>query len=417
MLRAVLAIYTLLLGIAVILAGNGLLGTLLGVRGEAEGFSSAVLGVVMAAYFLGFMLGTLLIPGWVRQFGHIRVFAALASMASVVALAHGLLVLPELWFLLRLISGICIVGIYIVIESWLNAQTGNEQRGHVFAVYMTTTLIGLGIGQFLLVLGDPGQLELFALVSVLLSLGLIPVAFTRVVEPKLGSSVRFGVRRLYQTSPLGVIGALFSGLGGGAFWALGPVFAVGIGLPTAGVAVFMGMTIIGGVLMLWPVGRLSDRYDRRRVLMWVCTATALAAAMGSWLVTLGWYPVLAAGFAYGAFSFSIYALSAAHTNDHLAAEDMLEATSGLQLLWGIGATIGPVLAGFAMHWFGPWLLLPFLGLAGLVPAVFARWRMSVAPPVPLEAQGDYVPQFATSPVALEMYPEDQEESAEQDDKE
>lgn len=212
-MHAILSVFSLLLGVAVILAGNGLLGTLLGVRGQLEAMSAGVLGLVMAAYFAGFMLGTFWIPRLIRRIGHIRVFATMASMASVVTLLHGLYVDAALWFVLRIISGICVVGLYISIESWLNAQTSNEQRGHVFSAYMTTTLVGLGIGQLLLITGDAGQLELFALASVLLSLGLVPVATTRVIEPVLPEAQRLGLRRLYAISPLGVVGCVFSGPG------------------------------------------------------------------------------------------------------------------------------------------------------------------------------------------------------------
>lgn len=405
----IVAIATLLLGIAVILAGNGLLGTLLGVRGEMEGFSSATLGLVTSAYFAGFVAGTFIVPRIIRRVGHIRMFAALASVASVVTLLHGMLVYPSAWFLLRILSGICIVGLYIVIESWLNEQTANEHRGHVFSAYMTTTLIGLGIGQVLLMAGDIATLHLFAIGSVLLSLGLVPVALTRVQEPDLVEAQHLGLRNLYAISPLGVVGCVFAGLGTGAFWGLAPVMAVGIGLQAGGVAGFMGLTILGGVLMLWPVGRLSDRFDRRTVLMWVCVLAALAATLALVLSRLetGW--LLLGGFLYGAVGFSIYALSAAHTNDHIESDQVLEVASSLQLLWGAGAIVGPILAGILMQWTDPTALLPFIAIAALLPGIFARYRMSVSEAIPMDDQGDFVPQFATSPAALEMHPEAHEE--------
>ena len=405
----IVAIATLLLGIAVILAGNGLLGTLLGVRGEMEGFSSTTLGLVTAGYFAGFVAGTFVIPDVIRRIGHIRMFAALASIASVATLLHGMLVNPWAWFLLRLISGMCIVGLYIVIESWLNEQTDNEHRGHVFSAYMTTTLIGLGIGQILLMAGDINTLQLFAVGSVLLSLGLVPVALTRVQEPVLVEAQRLGLRNLYAISPLGVVGCVFSGLGAGAFWGLAPVMAAGIGLDPAGIAGFMGLTILGGVLMLWPVGRLSDRFDRRTVLMWVCVLAALAATAALVLSRLdtGW--LLLGGFLYGVVGFSIYSLSAAHTNDHVDSDQVLEVASSLQLLWGAGAIVGPILAGILMQLTDPTALLPFMAVAALLPGIFARYRMSVSDAIPMEDQGDFVPQFATSPAALEMHPEVKED--------
>jgi len=409
-MQAIIAIATLLIGIAVILAGSGLLGTVLGIRGQIEGFSSLMLGVIMAAYFVGFVIGTKTVPEVIRRVGHIRMFAALASLVSVATLMHGLLINPYVWIVVRALSGFCIVGIYIVIESWLNTQTDNENRGHVFSAYMTTTLIGLGIGQVLLLAGDIHTLFLFALASVLLSLGLVPVALTRVQEPVIQDVARLGLRKLYEASPSGVVGSVFAGLGAGAFWGLGPVFATGIGLDTAGVSGFMGLTILGGILMLWPIGKLSDRYDRRRILMWACLATAAAAGTASWLTGMDARWVLLGGFLYGAFSFSIYSLSVAHTNDHVDASQMLETTATLQLLWSSGAIAGPILVGLFMQWTGPLTFLPFLVISALIPGLFTRYRMSVSAPVAAEEQGDFVPQFATSPVALEMYPEPEDET-------
>ncbi|QOC22807.1 MFS transporter [Wenzhouxiangella sp. AB-CW3] len=412
-MRSIFAITTLLFGIGLMLAGNGLIGTLLGVRGQIEGFSSTLLGLVMAGYFAGFVAGTFIVPNMIRRVGHIRVFATLASLCSVTVLLHGLFIHPTVWLLARAMAGVCVVGLYIVIESWLNEQTGNEQRGHIFSVYMTTTLIGLGIGQLLLLAGDVATLHLFALGSVLMSLGLVPVALTRVSEPPLVESHRLGLSKLYSISPLGVVGAVFSGIGTGAFWGLGAVMAAALGLGAGGIAGFMALTILGGILMMWPVGWLSDRFDRRTVLSWVCLSSGLAALLALWLASIEPVLVLAGGFAYGATAFSIYALSAAHTNDHVDPEHMLETTSALQLMYGSGAIAGPMIAGVLMQHVHPTSLLAFIALAAFIPAGFARYRMLVSPPVPADDQGDWVPQFATSPAVLEMYPE-QDETADSD---
>ncbi|WP_376693777.1 MFS transporter [Wenzhouxiangella sp. EGI_FJ10409] len=414
-MRSIVSVTTLLFGIALMLAGNGLIGTLLGVRGGMEGFSSTVLGLVMAGYFSGFVAGTFVVPRMIRSAGHIRTFAALASVCSVTVLLLGLYPTPLLWFVARAMAGVCIVGIYIVIESWLNAQTTNEQRGHIFSAYMTTTLVGLGVGQLLLLAGDISTLQLFALASVLMSLGLVPVALTRVPEPPIVEAHRLGLRKLYEASPLGVVGALFAGVGTGAFWGLAPVMATGIGLNPAGISGFMSLSILGGALVMWPIGLVSDRLDRRKVLAWVCLVTGIAALGALWLIAWDSRLILLAGFLYGATAFSMYSLSASHTNDHIEAEHMLEATSSLQLLYGVGAIVGPLSAGFLMQWFGPTALLAFMGVSALVPAGFARWRMWVRPPVPLDEQGDWVPQFATSPAALEMHPEADEEEDEEEE--
>lgn len=411
-MAAIFAVLTLLVGIGVILTGIGMLGTLLGIRGEIAGFSNTSLGLIMSGYFLGFVGGTFVIPQRVRQVGHVRMFAALASLASIVILLHGLFVLPWLWFVLRLLAGFCVVGLYIVIESWLNEQTDNTDRGHVFSAYMTTTLMGLGLGQALLLVGDVNTLQLFALGSVLLSLGLIPVAMTRVKEPVITEAQRLGLKKLYAISPLGVVACVFSGLGAGAFWGLGPVFAANMGLSTSAIAGFMGLTIFGGVVMMWPVGKLSDRYERRLVLLWVCAATTLMALVAYVLMGIRADSLLLGGFLYGSFAFSIYSLAAAHTNDHVEPEQMLEVSSSLQLLWGGGAILGPVITGVLMQSISTHAFMLFLMVAALVPMVFALWRVQVSEAIDLEDQADYVPQFATSPVALEMHPEQEPEEPE-----
>lgn len=408
-MQAIVAIGTLLLGVSIILAGNGLLGTLLGVRGEIENFASGTLGLVMAGYFLGFVIGTFFIPNMIRRVGHIRMFASLASIASVITLMHGLLIHPLPWFGLRVLAGICIVGIYIVMESWLNEQTPNDQRGHVFSAYMTVTLVGLGLGQMLLLTGEIESLHLFATAAILFSIGLVPVAMTRVSEPRLSESQRLGLRALYRISPLGVVTCVFSGVSAGALWGLGPVFASALGLGSGGIAGFMALTILAGILMMWPIGRLSDRFERRRVLTWVCFLAAAAASVAYFLIQIQAEWILLGGFLWGAFGFSIYALAAAHTNDHVEPSQMLEVSSSLQLLWGSGAIAGPIIAGYLMQFMGPETFMPFLALAALAPGLFARYRMTVSDAVPEEDQGDWVPQFATSPVALEMLPESEEE--------
>lgn len=409
-MHAIFAVFTLLLGVAIILSGSGLLGTLLGVRGQLEGLSAGTLGIVMSGYFVGYVLGTFLVPKLIRQVGHVRTFAALASLASIATLVHGLYISPVPWFAMRVLAGVCVVGLYIAIESWLNEQTSNEERGHVFSAYMTTTLIGLGLGQLLLLIGDVANLELFALASVLLSLGLVPVALTRVREPPLAEATRISLGQLYAISPVGVVACVFSGLGISTFWSLGPVFASALGFDARGISLFMALTILGGIVMMWPIGRLSDRIERRRVLMLSCVMAAAGALVTLFLIPQGQWLILIGGFAYGCFAFSIFSLATAHTNDHVERSQVLEVTSSLQLLWGSGAIVGPIAAGFLIQHFGAEALMIWFALTALIPAVFTRYRMAVSDAVPMEDQGDFVPQFATSTAAIEMHPEVESEA-------
>lgn len=410
-MKSVTKVWTLLAGMLIMLAGVGLLGTLLGVRGTAEAFSVSKLGIIMSGYFAGFVIGPFLIPGLVRRIGHVRVFAAMATLLSACALLHGLIVTATSWFLLRLLAGICVVGIYVVIESWLHAQSSNEQRGYLFSVYMTCTLVGLGLGQLLLLTGSSASLDLFAIASVLLSLGLLPVAMTRVEEPVLTMTERQGLGKLLQISPLAVTGCLCSGLVSGAFWGLAAVVIVSIGMSDTDVAWFMATTLLGGVLLTTPVGKLSDRFPRRRVLMWISLLTALASLLIWWLLQqqTGWLKYGA--FAYGAVIFNIYALSAAHANDLAAPEHALETNAGLQLVWGVGASVGPILGGWSMQQFGYRSLFALMAVAAAIPAVYGVWRLLRRSATLVREQNDYVAQFVTSPSALELYPEPEAEAA------
>lgn len=404
MIATVVSLYSLLLGTAIMLLGSGLLGTLLGVRAGMEGFSGSVTGVIMSGYFVGYVVGSYYCPPLIRRVGHIRAFSALAAIASAAVILQGLVVNPWVWWPLRVVTGVCMVGIYLVIESWLNEQAEHRRRGRVFAAYMTVNLLAMGIGQFLLLLYGAGDLASFALVALLTSLALVPIAFTRIPEPRPVEAPRLHLRRLMGISPLGTAGALFTGLGNGAFWGLGPLFGHDIGLRDVGIASFMSAVILGGALLQGWIGHQSDQRDRRRVLMVVCFAAAAAA--GVVVLTAGWAlpPLVGAAVLFGAFSFSVYSLAVAHTNDHIEPGEVLEATTGLLLLNGIGAALGPIIAGALTELAGPRSLFVYLGLVYGLLGVYAGYRMRVALPIPVEEQAEFVPMARTSPQAVELDP-------------
>jgi MFS family permease len=367
-------------------------------------FPVTVTGVVMSAYFAGFIVGTYLCPAIIRRAGHIRAFAAMASVASTMPILHALLVNPWAWGALRLITGICIVGLYMVIESWLNALAPNAQRGKIFAAYMAITLGALAFGQFLILIGDVLGFTPFALVSILLSLALVPVAMTRVPEPPPVSAPRPALRQLFAVAPVGCVGALASGLLNGAFFGMGAVFAQRVGMGEAGVASFMSATIIGGALLQWPVGHLSDRRDRRLVLAAVCVLAALLVALAFVAESFS-SPVLPiVFFFYGGLAFTVYGISVAHVNDLLEPAQILQATGSLLLLHGIGAVIGPTAAGFLMDQLGPGSLLVYLGLVLVAVAIYAFYRYGrVSRPTLGEPHG-YVPMAGSSQALLRMDP-------------
>ncbi len=396
--------YPLLLGIGLLLIGIGLQGTLLALRASLEHFSVSVTGLIMSAYFMGFIVGTFLCPKLVRGVGHIRAFTALAAITAATAIAHGIIIDPWFWALLRIITGTCMVGLYMVVESWLNAMAPNEQRGRYFSVYVIVTLLAMALGQYLILADEIGGYRLFSLTAVLIALAVVPVALTRIMQPTPVKAPTIGLKHLYSESPLGVSGALISGINNGAFWGLGALFAQRVGMSETGIALFMSLTIIGGVLLQWPIGHISDRHDRRHVLVLVSFITAILAAVAFLMVTMSHALLISLFIAYGGFAFSLYGISVAHVNDHLTQDQMLEASQNLLLIYGAGAAVGPTIAGFFMEAAGPGSLLLFLTGTLLLLCVLGLYRLHVGPVIPTDEQMEFASMVRTSPVALEMDP-------------
>lgn len=407
MLHIAISIFSLLLASAILLLGVGLQGTLIALRAGVEGFSVETTGMVMAAYFIGYALGTRICPSLIRQFGHIRTYAILATIASAVAVAYPLVPSPLTWFVLRVVTGISMVGLFIVIESWLNEVAPGESRGRFFAVYMLITLMAMALGQFIILAGDVRSFDLFAITTILISLALVPVAMTRVRQPEPVASVPLKLVTLYRNSPMGVGGAAIAGMVNGAFWGMSPVFASSIGLNELHIALFISLTVLGGALLQWPVGLLSDRFDRRTVL----TATALLGCIVALLMhtsvslRLPEAALLASSFLFGGFAFSIYSLSVAHVNDRLEAGQSLEAARSMLQLYGIGAAIGPILAGYTMKSLGTTSLLLFFSAWLLLLGLYSYYRLRTTEAPPEALQASYVPLHQTTPVALEMSPQ------------
>lgn len=398
------AVFFLLLASGILLVGIGLFFTALGLRASAEQFSTIATGLVMSSYFAGFIIGTVLCPALIRRAGHIRAFAAFASIASTTAIVHAIAIDPWVWSLLRMITGFCLVGLYMVMESWLNVLAPNAARGRVFSAYVAVTLVAMGAGQFLVLAGNVIGFVPLGLVSILLSLALVPVTFTRTPEPPPVKAARISLQRLYAISPLGALAALASGLLNSAFFGMGAVFGQRIGLTEIGVAAFMGITIFGGALLQWPVGHASDNHDRRRVLTIVCVLAAGMAVLANALKSVSVTALIVCAFFYGGLVFTIYGLSVALINDRIPREEVLEAASTLLLVHGIGAVLGPLAAGLMMELYGPGGLLVYFALVLSAMALFALWRLRIGSPLPVEQQAAYVSIAASSPVVLEMDP-------------
>jgi MFS family permease len=398
-------ILILLSGLGILLGGVGLLGTVVGLRATTAGFANLQIGLVMAGYYAGYIIGTLFVPRLIRNVGHVRCFAAFAALSAAASLGFGLFVDPALWFVLRILSGICVVGIYMVVESWLNEQSAGPHRGRIFSIYMMSTLIALGVGQFLLLAGDTSELTLFALSAILISLGVVPVAITRVTEPQIEVVVPVQLKELAQISPLGMVGALSSGIVIGAFWSMAPVFGQRLDLNDGDIALLMSSTILGGVLLQWPIGHISDRIDRRTVLILTSFAAAIASGTISYIAVHQHPGLVVSSFVYGGLMFTLYSISVAHTNDHLVAGQVLEATRGLLLVFGIGALFGPILAGLAMRILGPAGLPMMSATIAMALTLFGLFRITRRAAPALEEQAEFVPMVRTSPVVFEMHPE------------
>lgn len=404
MLKKIIPIYSLLVATAILLLGSGLLGTVVALRAGSEAFPKGLIGLIMSGFFMGYVLGSYLCPWFIRSFGHIRSYSVFAAIGCACVILHGLWVQPYVWLVLRIFTGTCMLGMYLVIESWLNSLATSTTRGGLFAIYMTVNLLALGCGQYLLLVYDPRSLQAFTLIALFFSLALVPIALTRMQQPTPVPSSRLGIRHLFATSPLAVSGALLSGMVNGAFWGMGPIYASSEGFKESGIALFMSGIIFGGALLQWPIGHLSDRLDRRLVIFGVSLVACLAAVAVFYLIGSHRVIGLLASFVFGGCAFSIYALSMAHANDHNDARHILETNRGLLLLSGIGASIGPILAGALMQGLGAsMLMLLFAGLMLLLSAL-ALVRHSIGAAIATEQQSDFIVMARTSPAMLELDP-------------
>ncbi len=397
MYTAVKSAWPLFLGLALIMLGNGLQGSLLSLRATLEGFATNTVGVVMTGYYLGFLAGSTLTPKIVRNVGHIRVFAALASLASTSVLIHILYVEPVSWFAMRVVTGFSYAGLYVVAESWLNERATNETRGQLLSIYMVVLFLGLAAGQLLLNVASPEGFELFVLVSVLVSAAVIPILITATPAPHFSEPAKMSLRQLYRVSPLGVMGAVATGLAHGAIFGMGAVYGRNMGFSIAQISIFMGLLTLGGILFQWPVGWLSDQFDRRKVLTAVTILAALTACISIPVAHTSHVGLFVLATVLGGLSLPMYSLCIAHTNDHLEPAQMVSASSSLILVGGIGACFGPFTASGLMSVLGNDGFFWALAGAHAAIGVFALYRMTRRGSVPVEKQGHYlnVPPRAT----------------------
>lgn len=379
MLETLRSVASLLLSYGLLILANGLFGTLLGLRAKLEGFSTEITGFIMAGYFFGLLLGALYAVRVVAAVGHIRSFAAFASIMSVAVLAHLLKIDPITWTVLRIVAGFCMAGMIMVTESWINERATNQMRGGVLSLYMVTNYLGGGLGQFLLTVANPAEFQLFVIASIIFSLALVPILLTRAITPKSATPGRMSLREMFAISPVGVLGTIIAGLNSASLYGLAPIYASERGLSIAQISTFMACMILGGMVLQFPIGRLSDRLDRRTVMIFVVMAAAGCAAGIVWINSeVGW-PLFLLAAIYGGLSFTIYPLSIAQVNDLTAPDRRVQVAAGLLIAYGIGSIAGPILASQVMGRIGPQGLFMFLAVAGCSLVVLTMARTVIRP--------------------------------------
>lgn len=376
MLVSFISVFSLMLSTLLMMVGFGLASYVLPVRSVAEGWSTLIISLIATGYTLGFTLSCIVTPKFVLRVGHVRVFAALITLLSIAILMCGLVVDWRAWIFFRAISGFAISGSYLVIESWLNERVTNENRGMLFSLYLITTMVGTIGGQYLVPLGDPTNSSLFILCGVLFSLALLPTALSSSAMPAPPAQANFDVPGLFRRSPVAVVGAFLAGAMSGAWLNLGGVFTQKIGLSTAEGATLLAALLTGSAISQIPIGRTSDRIDRRIVMVGcgivgVVSCLAMVAFVGSSPLVL--YVIAAF---VGSVLFPIYALNVAHANDLARPNEYVEVSSGMMITYGIGTISGPLMVGPVMDRFGPPSLFVLLAVYFALYAAYAAWRIA-----------------------------------------
>ena len=376
MLTSLRSVLSLMLSTLLMMVGFGLASYVLPVRSVAEGWSTLTISLIATGYTLGFTISCIVTPKFVLRVGHVRVFAALITLLSIAILMCGLVVDWRAWIFFRAISGFAISGSYLVIESWLNERVTNENRGMLFSLYLITTMVGTIGGQYLVPLGDPTNSSLFILCGVLFSLALLPTALSSSAMPAPPAQAKFDVPGLYRRSPVAVVGAFLAGAMSGAWLNLGGVFTQKIGLSTAEGATLLAALLAGSAISQIPIGRTSDRIDRRIVMVGcgivgVASCLAMVAFVGSSPLVL--YVIAAF---VGSVLFPIYALNVAHANDLARPNEYVEVSSGMMITYGIGTISGPLMVGPLMDRFGPPSLFVVLAVYFALYAAYAAWRIA-----------------------------------------
>jgi len=374
----------LLITAGILIGGNGLQGTFIALRGIEEGFSTSVIGMVGAGYFIGFVLGCVYVTKIMRAIGHIRTFSALAAIASAASIMMLLVIDPISWFLMRLVQGICFAGLFAVVESWLNARVTNATRARTLSVYRFVDLGSVTAAQYMIPLFGVSGFDLFAIIAMALSLSLVPISFADKSSPAPPKDVKFDIKVLWSVSPLATVGCIVIGLTNSSFRSLGPIYADGIGLSVTSIASFMSIGIFAGIVLQYPLGHYSDKLDRRVIILVSTIGALLASIYLAFLAGDGELANFIGIFAFGAFALPLYSLCSAHANDHAAPGQHALVSAGTLFFWSIGAVVGPLFASFLMDAFGPHALFAYVIVVLTFFAVYTLARIRARDAVPTE---------------------------------
>lgn len=400
MIQVLVKTWALMLGMLLLMVGNGLQGTLLGVRGSLENIDSSTMGYIMAGYFLGFLGGSRVTPILLQRVGHVRVFAALGSLVSAAFILYAAVVDPIAWWLLRVLVGFCFSGVYVVAESWLNHSADNQSRGKALSLYMIVQMGGMVLGQLLLNVADPGGYDLFVLITVLVSVSFAPMLLSSSsTAPRETSARAMPLRELIHTSPLACFGILMLGGIYATLYAMSPVYATERGLSISQTSYFITAIFLGAMVMQFPIGWLSDKVDRR-ILIILVTAVGAVVAMASIYIGDNFTLLLVSAVLLGGTANPLYSLVVAYANDYLEYDQMASAAGGLLFINGLGAMTGPIIVGNAMTHLGiEWFFITLFLLLSAI-CVFAVYRMSQREYTVQDEASPYLPiSSRTSPLA------------------
>ncbi|MEL6170206.1 MAG: MFS transporter [Pseudomonadota bacterium] len=403
MIKVFASAWALFLGLLLLMLGNGIQGTLLGIRGGIEGFSTGSMAFVMSAYFLGFLGGSRMTPELIRRVGHVRVFAALGSMVSAVLILYPTITDPIAWVILRVIVGFCFSGVYVTAESWLNNTVDNANRGKALSLYLIVQMMGVTAAQGIIGLGDPSGFILFIIPSVLVSISFAPILLSVTPTPAFETTKPLSLRELVAISPLGCVGVFLLGGVFSAQFGMASVYGSEAGLSVGQISTFIAAFYLGGLLFQYPIGWISDRMDRRVLIFFVSLGAGAAAAI-AFLTGTNFAVLTAAAFVVGGLSNPLYALFLAYTNDMIDGDNMAAASGGLVFLNGVGAIAGPIITGAAMNAVGPAGFWLFVAALLLVTSAYALVRMRLRPTTTsTDDTASYVPVgLSASPVVVEL---------------